>query len=485
MSSLSPVTATTCPICTETTDVSNLISIDCGCLFHETCIRAWSNFTPTCPLDKTRITHYGAKKSSESEKPIPSKLDTETTTPTCSICQDEENTSSFVLVDCSHLFHKACIESWSKTSNQCPTCRHPMFEMDKKEQERMNKKREMKDLLHLQLMEAAGSAPGRPNLQQVLKSKDIDSEWVLEALQESSKLGETQQIKALLGHPALPPASRGKGLALAAEHGKNEAIRELTRGNPHLSEEDLKEAIKRANTNGHGEAAAILSSYSDSMSPSNRRKTIESLKLSWQSGKPDFNDQQAEQFHTTLTQLLPGSGISDRTLGNLVVEVASKPNAWSEIILGFLMSQPNHIPPEKIDEAIAQAIQTDNRTVLNIISPAVSSSSPSISPIKKQKTSTSSFSLAQEFINSHPAGTEEKKRSSSSSSPRMEVFDPETEFSEIDLRRRSSSSSSSSSVPERQAPATSSSSTSLTGQISNSLQNFWSKVTGKRKKEEQ
>ncbi len=43
---------------------------------------------------------------------------------TCSVCQsDFTDDVSVVLLDCSHVFHRACMAEWIQRGHNCPTCR--------------------------------------------------------------------------------------------------------------------------------------------------------------------------------------------------------------------------------------------------------------------------------------------------------------------------------------------------------------------------
>ena len=42
----------------------------------------------------------------------------------CSICLENlENHQYIKLVNCKHIFHKSCIDEWTKNHNTCPLCR--------------------------------------------------------------------------------------------------------------------------------------------------------------------------------------------------------------------------------------------------------------------------------------------------------------------------------------------------------------------------
>lgn len=54
----------------------------------------------------------------------------------CGICLDEyTNTDEVWLCQCSHYFHKGCLDTWIKTQNTCPVCRD---ELDKCEEGKEN-----------------------------------------------------------------------------------------------------------------------------------------------------------------------------------------------------------------------------------------------------------------------------------------------------------------------------------------------------------
>ena len=41
----------------------------------------------------------------------------------CAICMDELNNDNYVKLQCTHEFHKHCIDSWFKIKLTCPNCR--------------------------------------------------------------------------------------------------------------------------------------------------------------------------------------------------------------------------------------------------------------------------------------------------------------------------------------------------------------------------
>jgi hypothetical protein len=43
----------------------------------------------------------------------------------CSICMENITPSNTRVLDCSHSFHKRCIERWKRTNRTCPMCRVP------------------------------------------------------------------------------------------------------------------------------------------------------------------------------------------------------------------------------------------------------------------------------------------------------------------------------------------------------------------------
>lgn len=56
--------STTCSICTEDFEVTTTVSIlDCGHVYHESCIREWGRYRPNCPLCRTSIIVEQEEKS--------------------------------------------------------------------------------------------------------------------------------------------------------------------------------------------------------------------------------------------------------------------------------------------------------------------------------------------------------------------------------------------------------------------------------------
>ena len=52
----------------------------------------------------------------------------------CSICLEEieENDDIKKLINCDHIFHKSCIDTWSNNNNTCPLCRKEFCSKPKK-----------------------------------------------------------------------------------------------------------------------------------------------------------------------------------------------------------------------------------------------------------------------------------------------------------------------------------------------------------------
>ena len=51
-----------------------------------------------------------------------------TTTSSCAVCQEAISTGGCQIRQCSHFFHRSCIESWFSLSVRCPVCRHDIRE---------------------------------------------------------------------------------------------------------------------------------------------------------------------------------------------------------------------------------------------------------------------------------------------------------------------------------------------------------------------
>ena len=43
----------------------------------------------------------------------------------CSVCMNHMNDTNSRTLDCSHTFHKSCLDRWKRRSNTCPVCRAP------------------------------------------------------------------------------------------------------------------------------------------------------------------------------------------------------------------------------------------------------------------------------------------------------------------------------------------------------------------------
>lgn len=50
----------------------------------------------------------------------------DTTSGCCAVCLDDFTASPHgMMLECSHVFHKACIAEWFRTHRSCPVCRRP------------------------------------------------------------------------------------------------------------------------------------------------------------------------------------------------------------------------------------------------------------------------------------------------------------------------------------------------------------------------
>ena len=59
---------------------------------------------------------------------IASSLVDGTTTTSCAICQDAISEGGCQIRQCSHFFHRSCVESWFSLSVRCPVCRFDIRE---------------------------------------------------------------------------------------------------------------------------------------------------------------------------------------------------------------------------------------------------------------------------------------------------------------------------------------------------------------------
>lgn len=65
---------------------------------------------------------------------ITSSLVDGTTTTSCPICQDAISENGCKIRQCSHFFHRSCIESWFSLSVRCPVCRFDIREEHQSDQ---------------------------------------------------------------------------------------------------------------------------------------------------------------------------------------------------------------------------------------------------------------------------------------------------------------------------------------------------------------
>ena len=81
------------------------------------------SFSTSCRIISCGRKKYDDYKTNKELKEILIKDNTEKT---CSIClEDYSKEDKIVQLDCSHIFHRKCVETWfkSKTIKNCPLCR--------------------------------------------------------------------------------------------------------------------------------------------------------------------------------------------------------------------------------------------------------------------------------------------------------------------------------------------------------------------------